>query len=86
MFQLLITRTVGSQERLKKLMRWTADQKIEVLSIARAISDDEYQRLMELKESRNRLVHEGEAPSRDKVEQCLNTATKVVEQHIKSIL
>jgi vacuolar-type H+-ATPase subunit H len=41
---------------------------------------------MELKESRNKLVHEGEAPSRDKVEQCLNTATKVVEQHIKSIL
>ena len=86
MFQLLITRTAGSQERLKKLMRWTADQKIEVLSIVRAVSDDEYQQLMELKESRNKLVHEGKAPSRDTAKLCLDIAFKVIEQHIKNIL
>ena len=85
MFQHLITRTVGSQERLKKLMRWTADQKIEVLNIARALSDDEYQQLMELKESRNKLVHEGKAPSRDTAKLCLDIAFKVVDQHIKNI-
>jgi len=86
MFQLLIARSVESQERLKKLMRWTADQKIEVLNIAKALSDNEYQQLMELKESRNRLVHEGKAPSRDTAKLCLDTASKVVEQHIKNIL
>jgi hypothetical protein len=85
MFQHLIAKTVKSQERLKKLMRWTADQKIEVLSIVRAVSDDEYQQLMELKEYRNKLVHEGIAPSKDIVKLCLDIAFKVVDQHIKNV-
>ena len=74
------------KNRKGKLRRWTADSKLEALSIAGIMPSNVYENLRKLKNERNNVVHRGREPSSDSVKLCLELIHKVVKSYISRYL
>ena len=74
------------KNRKGKLRRWTADSKIEALSIAGIMPSNVYENLRKLKNERNNVVHRGREPSSVSVKLCLELIHKVVKSYISRYL
>lgn len=70
------------KDRLSKLASWNVDQRIETLHISHIITDAEYNLLMEIKNARNEVVHEGKTPRKEIVEKCLKLVSNVAQKYI----
>jgi len=77
-----LSKMTHDEKRLSKIKDWSADQKIEALSISHAISNEEYLLLREIKKARNDVVHEGRIPRKELVESCLRLASNIVLRNL----
>jgi hypothetical protein len=77
-----ISKITSDKDRLSKIKGWNIDQRLEVLNISHAISNEEYALLMEIKRARNEVVHEGKTPKGEVVEKCVRIASEVVQKYI----
>jgi len=77
-----ISKVTTDKNRLSKLGSWNIDQRLEALNLSGALSNEEYDLLMKIKDARNDVVHEGKIPSKEVVEKCINLAFKVVQKYV----
>lgn len=77
-----ILKVTSNEKRLSKLGSWNIDQRLEALNLSYALSTEEYNLLMEIKDARNNVVHEGKIPQKEIVQKCLELAFKVVKNYI----
>jgi hypothetical protein len=77
-----ISKTTSNEKRLSKLASWTVDERLEALNISHTLTDEEFSSLMQIKDIRNEVVHEGKMPQRDIVETCLKLVLKIVQKYI----
>lgn len=84
--QVVQKRTGEDKHRVGKLGSWTVDAKLESLNISQTLTDDEYSRLMEIKDARNDVVHEGKEPAKEITEKCVNLTLEVVQNYIGNYL
>ncbi|RLG16413.1 hypothetical protein DRN63_04215 [Nanoarchaeota archaeon] len=77
-----ISKITSDKDRYSKLARWTVDQRLEALNIAQILTNEEYNLLMKIKNARNNIVHRGETPSKEIVEECLKLAISVARSYI----
>lgn len=84
--QVVQKRTGEDKRRVGKLGSWTVDAKLESLNISQTLTDDEYSRLMEIKDARNDVVHEGKEPAKEITEKCVNLTLEVVQNYIGNYL
>jgi len=73
---------ITDEKRMSKLASWTVDARLEALNISHVLTDEEYLLLMEIKNVRNEVVHEGKLPKKEIVERCLNLVSKIVQKYI----
>jgi len=76
------TSKIPNEKRVSKLASWTVDARLEVLNISHILTDEEYSLLMEIKDVRNEVVHEGKLPTKEIVERCLNLVSKIIQKYI----
>jgi hypothetical protein len=72
-----------THKRRDKLMNpayWTVDAILESLNLVGQLSPEDYKELMELKNKRNDIIHEGERVSKDEAEGCFLNAKRIVQQ------
>ena len=79
----LISKATTDNNRLSKLGSWNIDHQIEALNLSGELSKEEYNLLMEIKEARNKVVHEGKSPPKEIVEKCKELAFKAVKKYVK---
>lgn len=77
-----VSKITSDKDRLSKIGSWSVDQKLEALNISHVIPNEEFSLLMEIKDSRNEVVHEGKTPKKETVEKCLELISKVVRKYI----
>ena len=77
-----ISKFAFDNNRLSKLGSWNIDQRLETLNLSGELSNDEYDLLMKIKDSRNNVVHEGKFPPKEIVEKCIDLAFKVVQRYV----
>lgn len=77
-----ISKISSDKKRLKRLMRWTVDTRLEALSISNALTNEEYELLKRIKNTRNDVVHEGQMPQKEVVDECLKLVSKVVKDYV----
>lgn len=77
-----ISKVTSDKNRQSKLWSWNIDQRLEALNLSNAISNDEYDLLMKIKDARNDVVHEGKFPNKEIVEKCVNLAIKIVKKYV----
>ncbi|MGB9693776.1 MAG: hypothetical protein ACPLYF_02930 [Fervidobacterium sp.] len=77
-----ISKVTTDNNRLSKLGSWNIDQRLEALNLSGALSNEDYDLLMKIKDARNDVVHEGKFPPKDIVERCINLAFKVVQKYV----
>jgi hypothetical protein len=77
-----IAKVTTDNNRLSKLGSWNIDQRLEALNLSGALSNEDYDLLMKIKDARNDVVHEGKFPPKDIVEKCINLAFKVVQKYV----
>ncbi|NWG36745.1 hypothetical protein [Nitrososphaera sp.] len=76
------------EDRTNKLLdtnRWSADYLLEVLNLNEEISEDDYDRYMEMKSKRNRFIHRGKQIVREDAERCFNIAKEIVVRKVGSL-
>ncbi|MEM1599790.1 MAG: hypothetical protein QXW51_03100, partial [Sulfolobaceae archaeon] len=78
-----ISKATTDKKRLSKLGSWNIDHQIEALNLSGELSKEEYNLLMEIKEARNKVVHEGKSPPKEIVEKCKELAFKAVKKAVK---
>lgn len=72
----------SQKKNLTSKMLWPISQKINVFTLMKMITDDEYKTFEKLRKKRNKIIHEGEKCSKDYAKQCLDTARKVLIKEI----
>ena len=82
----LISKATTDNNRLSKLGSWNIDHQIEALNLSGELSKEEYNLLMEIKEARNKVVHEGKSPPKEIVEKCKELAFKAVKKYVEDHL
>lgn len=86
--QLLNEREI-SGDRRKKLLNtalWSTDYLIEVLNFTEKIDNSYYDKLMQLKNKRNRFVHSRELIDQQSSQDALDIATRIVKENMDSFL
>ena len=73
-----ITRT--RREKLTSPAYWTADAILESLNLTRQLSLEDYNSLMDLKNKRNSIMHEGERVTRNEADTCFQIARRIVQR------
>lgn len=76
-----------SGDRRKKLrgLLWTTDDILESLNLAGEIDTQDYSNIMSLKYKRNKIIHKGEAATKDAAEQCFKVALAIVQHSVQSL-
>jgi len=77
-----ISKLEADEDRMGKLGSWSVDHKLETLSVAHIITDTEYDLLMQIKDARNEVFHEGKEPRKELVEKCLELVSGVVQKYV----
>lgn len=70
------------REKMMNPAYWTLDFVLETLNLVGKISPEDYQILMNLKNKRNDIMHEGERVSESEAEKCFEIAKIIVKQRI----
>lgn len=68
-------------ERMSKLLnpsQWSIDYLLEVLNMNGEINETEYDIFMEMKNKRNKFIHQGKQIAKEDAERCLNIAKEIV--------
>jgi hypothetical protein len=77
-----ISKITSDEKRLSKLGSWAVDQRLEALHISHSLTEEEFLLLTEIKDARNKVVHEGRMPQKDIVEKCLNFVSIIVQRYV----
>ncbi|MEM3203859.1 MAG: hypothetical protein QW232_06510, partial [Saccharolobus sp.] len=77
-----ISKAATDNNRLSKLGSWNIDHQIEALNLSGELSKEDYNLLMEIKDARNEVVHEGKFPPKEIVEKCKELAFKAVKKYV----
>ena len=85
MWKMILDKRDLDRDRYKKLTnsgQWTFDHILESLNLNDAISDYEYDRLIDLKRKRNKLYHGGKTISKEDACTCLQFAEDILKKEI----
>jgi len=73
------------RQKLKQGLLWTTDTILETLNLAGAIDSQNYNRIMGLKNRRNKIIHGGETATKEDADQCFKVAMALVQASVQNL-